>query len=573
MDETKIIVLPSVLIDQIAAGEVVENPTSVVKELIDNAIDAGAKRITVEVEGAGLAVLRVIDDGKGMSPTDAPNALLRHATSKIRTQNDLSKISTMGFRGEALPSIASVSKLTLVTRRPEDDFGTEVSVKDGVVTAKPCAAPVGTTVTVLDLFYNTPARLKFQSSERSIMGQLNDLIGRFALAFPQLHLTMVAKRTLDYPPCSNIKDRAAQVYGAALGANLYEVHDERNGVEVFGVIGDPSVSRLNSSRIHLILNNRQIQDNVLRRAILNAYSVLLSAGQFPVAILSITLDPSEVDVNVHPRKTEVRFADIDLVARAVYHAVSKTVTKTPWLQQSKTSYSDEPPKLVQDGFGVRELFEFPGEQQTDLFSSELAQPSSHGLIESFSALRYKGQVARTVLVCEGKDSLVLIDQHAAHERVNFDRLWQAVENKQVAQEPLMFPEVLGLDPNEIAGLEKSKDLLLSLGLDLEFYSGDSVAIRSIPAIMRGKSAAALVRDCAQAATGSSGTTGIERLHLMVATIACHSSIRAGDALSDDEALALLKSMDSVKDFAGYCPHGRQAVVVHPISTVLRWFGR
>lgn len=584
MEAPRIQVLPDVLIDQIAAGEVVETPASVVKELLENALDAGARRIVVEVTGGGLSHLRVIDDGEGMSAADAVLALKRHATSKIRGPADLDRIATLGFRGEALPSIASVSRFTLVTRRAADEVGTRVTAPEGRVTAEPTAAPPGTSVTVDDLFFNVPARLKFQKSERTLSAGVSETVARVALAFPDLHLVLApeGRRPVEYPPCPRLEDRAAQVFGREVADRLFPVNEARDGITISGVVGDPALARGDTSRLVLLVNRRPVQDAALRRAVLNAYSVLVPAGRFPVAVLALDLDPSDVDVNVHPRKTEVRFARPREVMGVLFSAVQAAVTATPWVARAGLDPFAPPPDTP--GAPGGEPWEERGsdaswtdverdrppalqERQQGLFG----EPAVGGM--RMADLRYVGQVGRTVLVCEGRDTLVLVDQHAAHERVNFDRLWRGVRDGSVVSEPLMFPEVVTLDPGEAARVETAREVMGRLGFDLEPYSGDAVAVRAIPAVMRGKGAGALVRECLQATAGDSGATGTETLHRIVATIACHASIRAGDALSDDDARALLASMDTVPDLAAYCPHGRQAVVVHPLGAVLRWFGR
>lgn len=587
MEATRIRVLPDVLIDQIAAGEVVESPASVVKELLENALDAGARRIVVEFAGGGLERIRVIDDGEGMSAADAALALKRHATSKIRGPQDLDRIDTMGFRGEALPSIASVSRFVLVTRRPQDEVGTRVTTTpDGRVASAPIAAPAGTTVTVDDLFHNVPARRKFQKSERTLAAGIAETVGRAALAFPGMHLVLAAegRKPVAYLPCARLADRVPQVFGRDVADRLHPVHASRDGITVSGVVGDPSLARADASRLVLLVNRRPVQDPALRRAVLTGYSVLVPQGRFPVAVLSVELPPGDVDVNVHPRKTEVRFARPREVAAALFSAVQDAVVGTPWLAQAGLEApigTAVPPDPHHAGDGAPPAPDrWPPAAEAPTLRNPALGEIQQGLFGDAPAagmrmadLRYVGQVGRTVLVCEGRDTLVLVDQHAAHERVNFDRLWNAVRDGAVTSERLMFPEVVALDPGEAARLDAARDVLGRLGFDLEPYSGDAVAVRAIPAVMRGRGAAALVRECVQAAAGDSGATGTERLHRIVATIACHASIRAGDPLSDGDARALLASMDTVKDLAAYCPHGRQAVVVHPLGAVLRWFGR
>mgnify|MGYP000876415791 CR=1 FL=1 len=578
MSEPRIRVLPDDLVNQIAAGEVVENPASVVKELVENALDAGARRIVVETDGGGLLHVRVVDDGGGISPDEAVLALQRHATSKIARALDLDAIRTMGFRGEALPSIASVSRFTLVTRREGDDVGVRVDAANGQVRTRPEACPVGTAVTVDELFFNVPARLKFQKGERAQSAAVADVVVKAALACPEVHFVLHTngRRVLDLPPCARFADRVASAFGRDAQGGLLDLQGERDGVRVGGVVAPPGSARADASRLVLLVSRRPVVDLGLRRAILQAYSVLLPSGRFPVAVVRVDIPPAEVDVNVHPRKSEVRFRQPREVAAAVFEAVHQAISGTPWIATAEPAFpgaatalpSLDVAQVPAAAEGVREpspaLVAAP--PPADLFPQAPAQAR-------MAALRYVGQVANTVLVCEGEGTLVLVDQHAAHERVNFDRLWGALQQGRVAVEPLMFPEVVHLDPIEAGRLDAVREALSRLGFDVEPYSGDAVAIRAVPAVLRGRSVAPVVRECLAAASDDASATGVERLHKLVATVACHASVRAGDPLTETEVRALLQAMDGVADLSSYCPHGRQAVVVHPIGTVLRWFGR
>ncbi|NOZ02626.1 MAG: DNA mismatch repair endonuclease MutL [Deltaproteobacteria bacterium] len=584
MIENRIKALPDTLINQIAAGEVIESPASVVKELMENAVDAGATRMRIEIENGGASLIRVIDNGCGMNPADAALAITRHATSKISSIEDLQSIRTMGFRGEALPSIASVSRFTIETRPPDSDIGTRIVVDGKPLEAEPCACPTGTAVTVRDLFYNVPARLKFLKGERSLKAAVRSLVVKTALAFPHLQLTFRSgpRGESVYPSCDRLIDRAAMMLGKGVIGHLYEFSGERDGVRVSGVLGDPDLARPDPSRIFILVNARPITDLVIRRAVLQAYSVLIPSGRYPVVVVGIEIDPAEVDVNVHPRKTEVRFRRQRDIAGVVFGAIQDTVTKTPWIRVSPGG-DDVPPSTIADvdhwsqssgpawNPGARDVHagaDNPGSGNLELFG----RPVHDGRVV-FADLKYVGQVANTVLVCEGHDSLILIDQHAAHERVNYDRLWRDLEAGAVAREPLMFPEVIHLSPGEVSLLEPAREELLKMGFDIETYSGDSVAIRTAPAILNGRSAARAVRDCLSALMSDEAELdGGARLRKVVSTVACHASVTAGDQLSGEEVRALLRSMDGI-DLAAYCPHGRQSVVVYSMGTVLRWFGR
>ncbi len=578
MERPRIRVLPDDLANQIAAGEVVESPASVVKELIENALDAGAGRIAVEIEGGGLALVRVTDNGHGMGAEDAALALRRHATSKIATAEDLAAIRTLGFRGEALPSIASVSRLALETRAAGAEAGTRVTVTDGVVSVEPCACPVGTRVTVRDLFHNVPARLKFQKGERSRVAAIRDLVGRAGLAWPACHLTLMVggRATLDLPPCGRLSDRAVQVFGREVREGLHGFSVDSEGVRVSGVLGAPGLARPDPGRVVLLVGGRPVQDLGLRRAVLTAYSVLVPEGRFPLAVVRLDLDPADVDVNVHPRKTEVRFRDARAVQAAVFEAVRGALAGTPWIRTEVLVAGSD----LGSAAGWRGSAAWsPGENREGVREppAEAARPRAPSLFEAtaagrFSRLRFVGQVARAIVVCEGEGTLVLVDQHAAHERVQFERLWKGVESRCIPAETLLIPEVVPLSPMEAGRVEEVKGTLAALGFDLEPYSGGVVAVRAVPAVLAGRAAGPVVRDCLAAAGEDTSSDGLTRLRKVVATVACHSAVRAGDPMGEAEVRALLQEMDRV-DLAAYCPHGRQAVVTYPLDTVLRWFGR
>jgi DNA mismatch repair protein MutL len=581
MNPCRIRVLPDGLVNQIAAGEVVERPASVVKELVENALDAEADRVDVEVGRAGLGRIRVTDNGRGMTPEEAVLAMQRHATSKIANADDLASIRTLGFRGEALPSIASVSRFTLVTREREANAG--VRVDGRTLSVEPAACPPGTSVTVGDLFFNVPARLKFQKGERSQMAAIHDVVARAALAHPDVHFTLSAasqdegrrpRRILELPPCRTFEDRASLVFGPDSAGRVFPVEAEGEGIRVTGVAGDPAFGRPDPGRIVLIVNGRPVLDPSLRRAVVQAYSVLVPAGRYPVVVLRIDLDPADVDVNVHPQKTEVRFRRHADVASVAFEAVQRAVAATPWVRGLPAeSGGGLPVPTGPHGIGLPasarcgsvDSVSVPGPRESAL-------PLLRESRGRFSSLRFVGQVANTILVCEGADALVLIDQHAAHERVNFDRLWTGLSTGRSSRESLLFPEIVTLPPADASRYSDAASDLERLGFDLEPYSGDSLAIRAVPAILKGRSASAVIRDCLAALAESSEATGGGRLHRIVSTVACHASVRAGDPLDPATVRALLASMDGI-DLAAYCPHGRQAVVAHPLAAVLRWFGR
>lgn len=590
METPRIQVLPEETINQIAAGEVVENAASVVKELLENALDAGATRIGVLLEGGGIGRTEVWDDGCGMSPEEARLALQRHATSKIRRAEDLDRLGTLGFRGEALPSIASVSRFTLVSRRREDDAGVRIEVLPGGLRDRPEACPAGTRVIVEDLFHNVPARRKFQRGERAQVAAVTDVVTRAALARPDVHFTLSSQgRTLlDLPPCPDLDSRAPACLGReALGRPVSLRRSLPDGIAIEGVLGEPSRARADASRLVLLVNGRPVQDLGLRRSVLLAYGVLLPPGRFPAAVLHLHLDPGDVDVNVHPRKTEVRFRAAREVQGAIFEACREALASTSWVEvpgPMTTRPISDPgvlgglpggPETRETAWEPPEAFREPGVREVAAparpFPAMLdLTPSARG---RWSSLRYVGQVGETVLVLQGPGTMVLVDQHAAHERVHFDALWRGIRSGTVAREALLFPEVVHLEDREASRLSEAIQVLSGLGFDLEAYGGSAVIVRGLPAVLRGKAVGPVVREVAASLADDSVRSGVEPLEKAVATVACHASVRAGDPLGEEEVQRLLQAMDAVEDLAAYCPHGRQAVVVFPLETVLRWFGR
>lgn len=591
METPRIQVLPEETINQIAAGEVVENPASVVKELLENALDAGATRIGVLLEEGGIGRVEVWDDGWGMSPEEARLALQRHATSKIRRAEDLDRLATLGFRGEALPSIASVSRFTLVSRRAQDDAGIRIEILPEGLRERPEACPAGTRVIVEDLFHNVPARRKFQRGERAQVSSVTEVVVRAALARPDVHFTLSSqgRGLLDLPPCPDLASRAPACLGReALGRPVSVLANRPDGIAIEGVLGEPSRSRADSSRLVLLVNGRPVQDLGLRRSVLLAYGVLVPPGRFPAAVLHLRLRPEEVDVNVHPRKIEVRFRSAREVQGAVFEACREALASTSWVGDP-ASFSGNPvpvsgsQEIPSRGPGVPAEWDSmriagePGIREALASSSPL--PSLGDLLHPpaprgrWSSLRYVGQVGDSVLVLQGPGTMVLVDQHAAHERVHYDALWRGIRSGTVAREALLFPEVVRLEDRDASRLAETVKVLSDLGFDAEAYGGSSVVVRALPAVLRGKAVAPAVREVAAALADDSVRSGMEPLEKAVATVACHASVRAGDPLGEPEVRALLQAMDHVEDLAAYCPHGRQAVVVFPLETVLRWFGR
>ncbi len=602
---TSIRILPDDLVDQIAAGEVVERPASVAKELIENALDAGARTITVEMEAGGVALLRVTDDGHGMSKGDAELAIKRHATSKIRSFDDLSRIGTLGFRGEALPSIASVSRFTLRTRDGASQGAIELRIDGGEhVGTHEVGAAKGTSIEVRDLFYNVPARRKFLKSTATESAQIGDVCMRAALgdAGLRLSLTRDGKRAKDFLPCGDVSQRARMLFPDDA---LTEVRGSRDGLEVLAMLSPPERARSGATQLHVYVNGRAVRDRALSRAIAFGYGSLLAGGKYPVGALWLTIDPARVDVNVHPQKAEVRFADgrdvLDTLTRIVASSLGTSAFRGPAVRPAPEA-NDAPGDLpaaflrrdpsfwderlggaapaipypsadrmsgagvpfAEDAFAVPE----PRAAQTDVLRDDAGDP-----LTQTSRLRFVAQVRKMFLLCESERGLVILDQHAADERVRFDRLSRAYRARSIPSQRLLLPERVELPASDVALLDSESDAVASLGLELAAMGETTIAVRAVPALVSRASPAALVRDLIAELSREGARAFGDRVDRVLATMACHGSVRGGDALSPQERAALLRSLDTIEHFAGHCPHGRPILYELPWPELERRVGR
>jgi DNA mismatch repair protein MutL len=616
---SRIRVLPPELADQIAAGEVVERPASVVKELVENAIDAGARRIEVEIERGGLGRIAVSDDGAGMTPDDAHLALKRHATSKLNAIDDLFTLSSMGFRGEALPSIAAVSKLTLTTRAREaadGDGAYELMVEGGIAgQGRAVGAPVGTRIEVRDLLMNVPARLKFMRGEATESAHVAEAVLRLALAFPSVHFRLRSdgRLTHDLAPHASGLERARVALGRGKSpAKLHEARGEEGGIAVEAYLGSPADSANTSRGTYLYVNKRFVRDRSLLHSVVMGYGETLERGRYPLAVVHVTMPGSALDVNVHPQKLEVRFARAQEVYAAVRHALARAVADAPWL-------ADGPGSAVASGRASLDVLTLPPESR--LFAREpqigyaerrrraeeamrMFAPPSEPLFRGttagpppplpdylraleaaekpaapveergfFASLVYLGQLQRTYLVCQAPGELVLIDQHAAHERVAFERLRQAHGNQAVPSQRLLLPATVELEPALAAAVADHAALLATLGFELEQFGDRTVAVRALPDLMAsGDPSEVLIEVLGELAARDATELVADALDHVLATMACHSVVRAGDVLGAHEVRALLESMDGI-DYRAHCPHGRPVLLRMSLSEIERRFGR
>lgn len=590
------------LASQIAAGEVVERPASAVKELIENAIDSGATRCDVEIEGGGITRISVSDDGSGMTRGDAVLAIERHATSKLLVLEDLSRVSTYGFRGEALPSIASVSRLRIRTRVAQDDAGTQVEVQGGnQPVVKPTGAPVGTTVEVQDLFFNVAARRKFLRSASTESGHVADVVETAALAAPGVTFTLTrdGRRVREWLRASSREERVRSMIGDGFGACV----GERGPLAVEAYLSRPEHARTGAGGLRFFVNDRAVRDRALLMTVAQAYGSVLERGRYPRGVVYLTLPPELVDVNVHPQKAEVRFADPRAVTDAAYQILGAALarafslpapSRSPWIKNDprppavrsldtgSASPSDSSTNAPGETSGVAPLV---AEMATSLVESrqseareasvlvsDVASPLAPSPSVRWASLKFLAQVRETYLVCEGAEGLYVIDQHAAAERVNFDRLRRQYRLRAVPAQALLFPLTLPVTPLEAEVVEERTADFSGLGIDLRVRGPEMISVHSIPRLLTRASPERLVRDLLAEVLRSGPRAFSDAVDLALATMACHGSIRAGDRLSESEASALLGALDSA-DFAGHCPHGRPVVAFTSFRELERKVGR
>ncbi|HVQ29954.1 MAG TPA: DNA mismatch repair endonuclease MutL [Vicinamibacteria bacterium] len=571
------------LVNKIAAGEVVERPASVVKELVENAIDAGAAVVHVEIEGGGRTLIRVRDDGVGMSRSDAELALERHATSKLREIGDLQAIATHGFRGEALPSIASVSDLVLRTRASADEAGVEVAVRQGRrLHLRESGHPRGATVEVRDLFGAVPARRKFLRAESTEAAHVAEAVTLLALARPAIgfFLRSGGRGVIDAPAVESLGPRVFQLFGARFLESLAPVDGGEEWARASGFVSRADGQRPPRASLRLFVNHRPVRDRALSKAVSQAYRAAGAGDRGFEAILFVDVPPSMVDVNVHPAKTEVRFADgrtaWTAVERSVRNALSQGARKTA---PAATERVEVAVQRFLDGAGRAPLGRAenrfgPLSSGPAAGSTRVAEVVEDAVASGTAALRVLGQHRNTYIVATDGAELVLVDQHTAHERVRFERIEQALKGQRPESQLLLSPVVATLPPELLPLLEAQTESLAALGYDAELFGGASVRLRSVPALLAGKDPAqaleALLRDFHDREGGDwvvEGPAG-----RLAATLACHSAVRAGQGLAEGTMTAIVRDL-GLTAHPALCPHGRPTSVRLPQEEVTRWFGR
>ena len=675
-------ILPEQLTNKIAAGEVVERPASVVKELVENALDAGGHDITVEIEGGGKRLIRITDDGHGMSREDALLSLERHATSKIASDNDLFTLTSLGFRGEALPSIASVSRLTLASKVQESIEGTEIYAEGGRIReVKSCGMARGTVITVRNLFFNTPARLKFMRSSETEAGHVGEFLTRLALSRPEVRFTYISDGKVCFKVGGgSLNERVTALLGGVLAGGLYPVEYGEGECFVTGLVGRPETTRSTAGLVYTYINGRFIRDRVVQHAVLQGYRTLLERGRYPVVVLSIQLPPSEVDVNVHPTKHEVRFRNQGEIHDIIQRGVESLLRGTPWVQDSRFKVQGSGFEVSNHGHGtlgsgqkvlgnalegigperdgyegwedagkgsgldgrmldakdsasekslsevrkesIRDTlaayrppertanptsFNFPTSPRTVSPQTPLAVPREENPVnvltqESplsppmtnlpvfvqreepapvhdegrggyFSGLAVIGQFHSSYLLCQDGESLVIIDQHAAHERVAFEKLREQLRTGKVASQGLLFPETLEFSFGEAATIRENQVELERFGFSIEPFGGATWLLKEVPCLLFDGDPVATLRDILEELRGVGRSRAISDVaEEALTTIACHSVVRGKRALAQPEIVALLARMDEA-DFAANCPHGRPVYKSLPKREIEKMFKR
>jgi DNA mismatch repair protein MutL len=591
----KIRQLPPVIVNRIAAGEVVERPAAAVKELVENAIDAGARRVEIVLRDGGQALIAVADDGMGMDRGELELAVERHCTSKL-PDDDILDIKSLGFRGEALPSIGAVSRMRIVSRPSAAESAWEIRVEGGAKQAPvPAAHPPGTRVEVRDLFFATPARLKFLKTARAERDQAVDAVKRLAMACPGIAFTMIGddeRVLLRLPAAESRETRLGALLGRDFTENSVPVMAEREGFRLTGLVGLPTLNRGLPRDQYLVVNGRPVRDRLLVGAVRGAYRDVLAHDRHPVVALFLDGPPGEIDVNVHPAKAEIRFRDAGLVrgliVGALRHALesagqrSSTTASTAALAAFRPGngapssgmgwpaaprFAFPPSPLPQGLAETGNAFLAPGE---NFAAAEPAAPDAPSDAVLGSA---RAQLHGTYILAETADGIVLVDQHAAHERLVYERMKEAMARHGVARQTLLLPEIVELDAALAARLAGRADQLAEFGLVLEAFGTGAVIVREVPALVAGLDIRALVRDLADELVEWGDALSLkERIESVCGTLACHSSVRAGRRLAPAEMEALLRQMEATPN-SGQCNHGRPTYVTLALSDIERLFGR
>jgi len=586
-------VLPAEVAAKIAAGEVVERPASVVKELIENAIDAGATETKIEIRQGGIRLMRVMDNGCGIPGDEVELAFARYSTSKLESASDLERVSTLGFRGEALASIAAVAQVTLVSRTAQESLGTQVKLENGAIVGREGkGCPQGTVVTVENLFYNVPARLKFLRRESTEAGHISQLVSCYALAYPELRFSLLTDGRLAFQSTGSGKlyDVLVKVYGLEAAQQMLSVEGGsgepraeggKAAIRVHGYVSSPSLHRSNRQYLTFFVNRRWVQDRSLSFAASEAYHTLLPTGRYPIVVLNVDLDLAEVDVNVHPTKREVRFRRGNEVFAAVQKAVRRVLTESSPLP-TVTSHLrpvgppaagplvwGQPRRLTGVGGERRPVGQWAMEVQRTA-GDALSTTVTSQLRPRLPMLRVLGQLGQTYIIAEGPGGMYLIDQHTAHERVLYERFTAERARMAVASQQLLSPLPLELTPRQHVAMTEHLEALTGLGFEVEPFGGETYLLRAVPAMLeRGDIGQVVVEILDELAEEGTGETREEKALI---SVVCHSAVRAGQTLSMEEMRDLVRQLEET-NLPHTCPHGRPTMIHLSAEQLAREFGR
>lgn len=573
-------ILADEVASQIAAGEVVERPASVVKELVENALDAGATLIEVQIEQAGRALIEVSDDGAGIPSEEMPLAVARHATSKLRTADDLFHIRSLGFRGEALASVGSVARMVVISRNRDSELGGKLVVEAGKSSGvEKVGVPVGTVITVENLFYNVPARLKFLKTDMTERNLIHQLVTRYAIAYPDIRFRLISegKQALQTNGSGNRREVFGQLYGPDMARQMLEVSFQDGSMRVEGLISPVGLTRSNRKEMTFFVNGRWVQDSALSSALMQAYHTLLMVGRYPLVVLFVELDAEDVDVNVHPAKAEVRFRKPDMVFSGVQRAVRRALMAYSPAPQLSTPYWQSQPS---QGRMIDPAWEMAGQSGSGLNrdgadeTGRDKEGEERGLMPpagQIPLLRVIGQVGAAYLVAEGPDGLYLIDQHAAHERVLFERFIQQ-RSQRIASQQLLEAVAIQLTPGQSMLLSTQLETLNKLGFEVEEFGGHTFRIRAIPALLTGSDPAAAVRVVVEDFEEDETPLKTEIEERLIARICKRAAVKAGKSLSADEQRALVRDLEGCQS-PRTCPHGRPTMIHLSVDLLERQFGR
>ena len=600
----RIVVLPEALTHKIAAGEVIERPASIVKELLENALDAGATDVRIELSGGGCGSIRVSDNGAGIEPSDVPKAFERYATSKIYDFDDIYRVETFGFRGEALPSIAAIARVEMVTKKRELLSGTRMIVTAGrVEEISDAGSPDGTSITVSRIFDPVPVRRKFLKTEATEQGYCMDVITRTALSCPSVRIQVLAggREILKIPATGDVAERIALILGVDFADHLVAVEAAGEGVRVSGFISRPDHTRSNSRHIYGYVNRRYIRDYLLNHAIMTAYRNVMEAKRYPSAVLSIALPPAEVDVNVHPAKMEVRFRQPREMYRFIVESLGQTLSGAALSTGQSPAFTSPQAAAHLPGYrerveealrrytlstGRQKLrFDAPARTGRPVFPSAAPDvpetvaeaPAPERKPFEFGSLAFIGSFAGTYLLFSGHfsggEQLVMLDQHAAHERILFERFAKSQKGEKVPAQRLLIPEVIHLTPKDSAALQDVIPVFERAGIELEPFSGDSMVIKSVPAALGHEDVRIVVRDALEAFSESGPLLSLQgRQDEIVRLLACRGAVKANQSLSPAEVAALCADLDRTP-FSSTCPHGRPVYVVLDLKELEKMFRR